>query len=475
AVGSRLWIFGGLRGGECLGDLHHFDAPSSAWTDLTREMRGAVPSGRAHMGLASSQAGGLLFLLGGECGATPFDELLQLDLDTLVWTLLQRSGEGRGLVSFPGLVSLGGSLVSFGGRVGGTGASYVSNDLFLVPATQEPPFPGREFELGFARFFEGDVAVLPGGASGALLDRDLNMCTSVFPCALTIRGGSGGGLLRRRGNASVTCKSEDGCQSLALSNLTIEGEEESTSSVPLLRFVGETSLRISDVTLRDVGCTDAVVSLDKGSMSIQRSRFSRVLSSSAAGTITLVDAAVTVTGTVFEGCSGPVFAATASTVRFDDVAFHGGGALGTRGGGALHLQRQSHAAVVNSRFRAIASAGSGGAIVSVESSLRVSNSDFGGCSSRGAGGAILVLDLLEGGAETRIESTRFADCSSVTRGGAIVAQGFSRLSISNSSFQASATRSKGDGGAVSVMGSTLTVDSSAFVQCTADASGGARV
>ena len=146
------------------------------------------------------------------------------------------------------------------------------------------------------------------------MDRDLNMCTSVFPCELTIRGSPGGGVLLRRGNASVTCKSEDGCQGLALSNLTIEGGEGGVSSVPLLRFVGETSLRISDVTLRDVGCADAVVSLDKGTLAIQRSVFQRVHSASGTGTFALVDSALTVTESRFENCSGPVFAATASTV-----------------------------------------------------------------------------------------------------------------------------------------------------------------
>ncbi|KAL3678169.1 hypothetical protein R1sor_021125 [Riccia sorocarpa] len=88
-VGSKIYIFGGLRDNEALSDFYCLDTVSWTWTSTV--CGGDTPSARHSHSLAA--VGNKLFLFGGREGNRVYGDLYVLDLESLRWSQVKAGGK----------------------------------------------------------------------------------------------------------------------------------------------------------------------------------------------------------------------------------------------------------------------------------------------------------------------------------------------------------------------------------------------
>lgn len=113
-VGDRLIIYsGGHMGVDPVGDrqVHCFDASLEAWTVLT--VQGDPPKPRH--GHAMAAVGSKVYLHGGMAGTTFYDDLHVLDLDRKAWSAVKRKRTFPSARAAHGLVACSTDLYLFGG------------------------------------------------------------------------------------------------------------------------------------------------------------------------------------------------------------------------------------------------------------------------------------------------------------------------------------------------------------------------
>ena len=331
----------------------------------------------------------------------------------------------------------------------------------------------------FLGVYDWDCLVISPGVLAALTVQ-LDLCTGLLPCSLFIRG-VGGGELMRSGNGGIRCLAKAGCTFLGVDALHVNctDVEGSDAASGLLELGGPLAeLWISGSSFE--GCkssTDgsAVLAISGGAatnITIVNSTFRNCASKGHGGVVRAVGCNVTITGSFFLICSAgggggamsfetcPVISIS-RTVFENCTAFGDGGSLDGTGRGILIF-------IEKSSFLFSASIGAGGAVSVKEGILFVENVGFAYCTSASGGGALQISGT---GSIIKISETFFSRCLCANDGGAVQAYGGSALWVNACSFEQ--TRSGGAGGAVSAVGSNLSLAWSSFSRCSAANGGGA--
>jgi N-acetylneuraminic acid mutarotase len=137
SAGGKLFVHGGHGwDGNTLSDLHCFDPVALVWTDLSAAVAGTAPSARFSHGFTS--AGSKLFVFGGNKGGSCLNDHHSLDLVTLVWTDHSAASTPPSERASHGFVSAGTRLYVHGGMNmnGAHGVFQVLNDAATYRVTR---------------------------------------------------------------------------------------------------------------------------------------------------------------------------------------------------------------------------------------------------------------------------------------------------------------------------------------------------
>jgi leucine-zipper-like transcriptional regulator 1 len=119
-VGSKLFVHGGHDGSDWLSDMYVLevgtDAESSTWRWTRPSLSGSAPSARACHCIVVH--GRKAFCFGGYDGARCFNDMDELDLDTLTWSRLKVLGDPPQARNAASLTVVGDRLFLFGGHSG---------------------------------------------------------------------------------------------------------------------------------------------------------------------------------------------------------------------------------------------------------------------------------------------------------------------------------------------------------------------
>jgi N-acetylneuraminic acid mutarotase len=158
-IDGLIYVAGGVRGGQSVGDFAVFDPAMNAWTELP-----AMPTERDH--LAAAAIDGLFYAFGGRFGQL-FDALEAYNPQSRQWTTLAPMPTARGGLAG---AALGGRLFAFGGE----GNSADPNGIFPQTEVYDPAanmwgalpdLPTPRHGMGAAAF--GDRIYVPGGGTVA--------------------------------------------------------------------------------------------------------------------------------------------------------------------------------------------------------------------------------------------------------------------------------------------------------------------
>ncbi|XP_038046504.1 rab9 effector protein with kelch motifs-like [Patiria miniata] len=158
SLGDKLYVFGGgHQGAEPVSDrqLYAFDAASLAWTCL--EVKGKKPSSRhGHVMVA---VGTKIYLHGGMSREIFFNDMHEFDTSTLTWKQVRCKGDIPLGCTAHGAVAVGDKIVIFGGMTpnGALDATYVfntSNSRWQrVKTDGAPPACRLDFAICTAKVF----------------------------------------------------------------------------------------------------------------------------------------------------------------------------------------------------------------------------------------------------------------------------------------------------------------------------------
>lgn len=127
-LGDQLYIFcGGEQGADPVSDckLHVFDATTSAWTQPS--VNGKVPKARhGHILVA---VGSKLYLHGGMARESIYDDLFEYDIETSTWKQIRCTGDIPPGTAAHGAVAHNQDIVIFGGMTknGASDSTYILN------------------------------------------------------------------------------------------------------------------------------------------------------------------------------------------------------------------------------------------------------------------------------------------------------------------------------------------------------------
>ncbi|EGD72476.1 laminin B1 [Salpingoeca rosetta] len=114
AAGTQLWVFGGLRGNEYLGDTWVLDLDTRVWSEFEMAPSSLTPAGR-HLHV-SAWFDDRLFVMGGATGpATYTNDVWRLSLDKQAWTHVSTSGDAPPATAGHCAARVDNTLYVFGG------------------------------------------------------------------------------------------------------------------------------------------------------------------------------------------------------------------------------------------------------------------------------------------------------------------------------------------------------------------------
>ena len=337
-------------------------------------------------------------------------------------------------------------------------AGYL-NDLKVleVPGILQWPTNSSIFEL--LTSYDGDTFVVN---EPIVLQDSIQLCTRFLPCMLSLVG-KGHAKITITGNGSITCLANSKCLGISLDSLNFACQNTSLSNTILT--VQGTDLAIRNTTF--VGCSSlsdgtAIQVYDGATVSITSSLFKDLRSSGSGGAISIVGGSTQILHTVFLNCQS-----------------------GYRGGAIWYAPHQCFQApesgnadlvVEQSEFESCKSHGGGGAVsalaessgVNETLSISIDTTVFSHCRADEDGGA---LELKGSSLSAKLTNLLFDSCVSLSTGGAISCSNIAPLVLGNSTLEKNSALGIG-GGALSILNSTVSLDSVISSGNSAPAGGG---
>jgi hypothetical protein len=283
--------------------------------------------------------------------------------------------------------------------------------------------------------FNGYVSYLSG---------KIELCFSIFPCALEIHGNRSGSI-ERIADGSISCLSSAGCIAIILVSLNFVCKDNVPRSSMFV--IQGSTLKISYVSFN--GCfSDAdggiVKAYAASTLLIDHSYFEDIHSLSYGGAIALLGSHAYISHTGFRNCS----------------AVHGGGAIWAMWASVFQCYDSGTSddtilQIDMSTFALCSSSGPGGSILATSDSrslsanfgsflvtytsgfsvenilVNIRNTVFSGSKSDKEGGALAVSSL---SAVVQVFDTIFSYCSSASNGGAVYAGDHAKVNLSDSVF-----------------------------------------
>lgn len=305
-VDERLYICGGYGVGgydSATMDVFAFEPANHSWTMLGQWGRDSdsAPIPRRDIGLAGRD--GRLFTFGGwRWDSVLTSDVFEFDLASRTWTELTKaiagtlpaSRSGAGLAFARGSGSDSDRLLLFGGARGVTGR-VPANDLHIVPLPRRLSWPSAM--VAFAHVFDWDVFTDKAGQ----LRTHIQLCTGVYPCALTIKQSSMTVLEHGR----VSCSASDGCQRIAIFASSFACARSLLAPHALVQADGAHVLLQASSFARCHALADGAVlqAFAGASVSIASSSFESLHSAGSGGAVSLVGARAAVEGSTFTNCS----------------------------------------------------------------------------------------------------------------------------------------------------------------------------
>ena len=260
----------------------------------------------------------------------------------------------------------------------------------------------------------------------------MNLCTSLFPCSLSLVGEENG-VMKVQSMGSVACYSIHGCTGVSLLNLTYSCESESLN----VAFKAQgTVLSIKHSIFCNCSANSdggLIQSFDGAIIDIQNSFFRNISSAGFGGVISAVGSYISISNSSFANCSsklggGALWASMYSCYGSEDVIYT-----------EIHI--------VSTTFQGCSSKGFGGAVLASGSwtFINVDYSTFSGCQSETMGGALSVTES----STAHLTSTLFENNVAFgSGGGALYSQAsniYATPSISTTTTSFSALNASGCG------------------------------
>jgi len=471
ACGAAMYLFGGFTQTGASSELFAMYPARMTWVDLTGVSTGMSPGPRAGMGLTCQDD--FLYVFAGSIGMDTvhlYADLYQFDTFSAQWNDLSSQvlnwPSSRYYHSFCAGM---GMLFSFGGlkdtSSGGYAPTDLLGDLTILNAPASVSWPTRGDASGFINVFDWDILVLTNGSSAAenVLDVAINLCSSIFPCALAVDGLSMRTMTRFPGG-TIYCSSDMGCTGASVTNVRLTCNENIPPAFPIFEMVGvDFEIRNCEIKSCVGSTTSAIIqSYEGGSISIENCSFQNVSSHAAGGVASMDGSFANIRNTAFVNCSSTSSggAISISVFRcFGNNIFYASGA-----------------SINSSTFLNCSSGGSGGAIqISTDSSVvsdenikvEVFNTLFEGCVAD-YGGAISVSGSF---AALSVSSSTIFFCRAFTAGGGLVASSSALCKLELTSFLWNAAAGFGGGG-VFISDSSIYVDDGVAGFNTAPSGGG---
>ena len=288
---------------------------------------------------------------------------------------------------------------------------------------------------GFVNIYDWDLVTVSPQIS-ASLSVQLNLCSSVLPCALNVVG-SGAASMRRYPGGMISCLASAGCTGVRMQAFSVICDS-GAAPASLLKVQG-TSLALQQMAFSGCSCASQaciVQSYAGAQLAIDSSLFMNIAAVGYGGAVSVVGSQLAVSNTTFKNSSS------------------------SAGGGAIYAT--SYVCY--------------GSDVNWNTTVQIGPScTFTDCSTRGVGGAVYALSQPDTPMEqvsVSIASSTFTRCASDLEGGAIFAS-TSQVSVTVASSSFVACTSKRSGGAITATSSSLlTAVASDFINNTALGIGG---
>lgn len=163
AVGSKMYVHGGLNGTEILGDLFVLDTTSWTWSVVC--CGGKPPSARFSHSLVG--VGRKLYLFGGRGRNTVFGDLHVLDLETLVWSKADVEGIPPSPRYSHTMTAVSRYLLVIGGcPITSQGSGLVGLDLEIMSWVRWPiSWPNDSLLVRHSATAVGESLLLVGGGA----------------------------------------------------------------------------------------------------------------------------------------------------------------------------------------------------------------------------------------------------------------------------------------------------------------------
>ena len=296
-------------------------------------------------------------------------------------------------------------------------------------------WPNR-FGAGFFVFIYDWDWITLGSDYQNILNIQVQLCTSIFPCALSIRGDlDSQRSIHRKGNGSFTCQAGTGCSSVLITSMQFHCDQNMLSTNSAFEISGVGTL-LSIQSSFFFGCLSAtdgafVRSFDGASIYVNNSTFQDGHSLGAGGAVSSFGGSLSLVSSNFVNCSSILGGGAVSVA---DFACYG-----------TNVNSNTSAQIDSCTFQGCSSQGVGGALwaSSFAANVRISSSVFVACSSANAGGAVALTDS----ATVNVKISLFLNNSAYGVGGGAIYSQNSKLGLQGVSCNRNVANN-GGGGAV---------------------------
>ncbi len=272
------------------------------------------------------------------------------------------------------------------------------------------PWPTQSNAHDFIHVYDWDQFELDE-SSYHRISTNLDLCTALFPCSISISGRGGGGTMHVE-SGSISCLANNGCKSVSLNSLNFECNSRTTNS---LITIQRSTLTVFNSTFSHCSSsTDGGVvrSFNKAVVSISQSSFRNTTSGGYGGAISAVGSDLFISLSQFLNCTS------------------------ARGGGAVWATLY----VVYSQD-------------TIGSNLKIDSSAFEGCKSQGNGGGLAISGYSVG---ATLFNSSLGWCETSLSGGAISVEQNAQITIQRASFFNNIAFGTG-GGALAAQNASMTL------------------
>jgi len=485
AVGTDIYLFGGMTDSVRSGELFRYSTISMEWTtlDTTARITGTWPSARDCHALASVEME--IYLFGGSTFSGSSGELFRYSTISMEWARLDAAAGVTG--TWPSarlshaLAAVGTDIYLFGGMTdsGSSGELFrystismewarladvsarwshalaaVGTEIYLFGGSTDSGSSGELFKLflpavhawpsfgltSFTRIYDDDIVRVTEGVSW---DWSADLCSRAWlPCSLTIVGvPSSPYTIRRRINSRISCDAGMGCSGIALIDIKVMCSNRSVSAA--LQVSGA-SLKIVDSSFINCSAVEdggSIRVFDGAVLNVTSSSFVRSSSMKNGGALAIVGATAYISDSSFEDCSavsglgGAVWTngfpryplpLLLSMIHLSNCKFSRNTA---KSGGSLAMS-STEASVARCAFDRNSASQSGGAMSMSESArASISASTFTANSAAQAGGAVSMSS-----ATTDISGSNFIENQALALGGGALHAAESALELLANAF-----------------------------------------